>query len=403
MRVLQDALESALENVPEQILDALLAKKLTEQKLQLTDKEIVRLRQAILASPSDTPTVKSWRPRSRQSVSIRITGDEVDQAAGRLTERLPDIIEDVATQSAERILGTLDRRWPTQRRHEANAQRSFETRLRKRWGSGFQHLQMMLVIARGLGEGLNAELRRPGFPEPHKMDILTRLHARGCQVTNEVIVLLKSGFADGAMARWRTLHEIATIALFISVHDDELAERYSLHNVVESRRARRDYFACQERLGYEPMTASELHELDATYEALLQKYGQPFGEEYGWAAEVLRKKRPSFRDIECAAGIDHLRAHYRLASHNVHANPKGVFFKLGLLEEDNVLLAGPSNTGLSEPGQCAAISLLQVSAPIVTIHPTLDGVVALRMLQTIVDRTCDAFHKSRQQSADDSA
>jgi hypothetical protein len=45
---------------------------------------------------------------------------------------------------------------------------------------------------------------------------------------------------------------------------------------------------------------------------------------------------PTFKDIERAAGIDHLRAHYRMASHNVHANPKGVFFKLGMLEESQV-------------------------------------------------------------------
>ena len=45
--------------------------------------------------------------------------------------------------------------------------------------------------------------------------VLWRLHARSCQITMEILALLKSGFADGAHARWRTLHEIAVTALFI--------------------------------------------------------------------------------------------------------------------------------------------------------------------------------------------
>jgi hypothetical protein len=42
-------------------------------------------------------------------------------------------------------------------------------------------------------------------------------------------------------------------------------------------------------------------------------------------------------------------------------NPEGVFFKLGLIGESEVLLAGPSNAGLTDPGHASALSLMQIS------------------------------------------
>ena len=79
-----------------------------------------------------------------------------------------------------------------------------------------------------------------------------------------------------------------------------------------------------------------------------------------------------------------------MASHNVHANPKGVFFKLGMLAESQVLLAGPSNAGLADPGHGAALSLSRVTAALVGLQqpPTLDNLdnnVALLMMVQLGD------------------
>ncbi len=72
-------------------------------------------------------------------------------------------------------------------------------------------------------------------------DVVIRLHARACQIASEVLKLLKSGFADGAHARWRSLHEVAVVALFIHKHGNDVAEKYLLHDVVESYRAATQY------------------------------------------------------------------------------------------------------------------------------------------------------------------
>jgi len=140
------------------------------------------------------------------------------------------------------------------------------------------------------------------------------------------------------------------------------------------------------------------------YDAVIARFGPEFGKgDYGWAGHHLGKAKPTFKDIERAAGIDHLRAHYRMASHNVHANPKGVFFKLGMLTESQVLLAGPSNAGLCEPGQCAALSLAQVSAALGRLQSTLDNNVALQMIVQLVAEVAEAFGQAHERLAADEA
>lgn len=85
-----------------------------------------------------------------------------------------------------------------------------------------------------------------------------------------------------------------------------------------------------------------------------------------------------------------------MASHNVHANPKGVFFKLGLLEESDILLAGPSNAGLSDPGQSAAIALLQVTTTLCVLNPDIDSIVGQKILARLTDEACQLFASAHE-------
>src|SRR5260370_32451533 len=93
--------------------------------------------------------------------------------------------------------------------------------------------------------------------KPHLKTLLIRVLVRGCQVTDEIICLLENGFADGAMARWRTLHEIAVVAVVLSHHGEDIAARYVDHQAVESMRSMRKYISCCEELGYTPLSDRE--------------------------------------------------------------------------------------------------------------------------------------------------
>jgi len=50
----------------------------------------------------------------------------------------------------------------------------------------------------------------------YQFEALVRLQAGAARVAGEIYALLLSGYASGAHARWRTLHEIAVTALFIA-------------------------------------------------------------------------------------------------------------------------------------------------------------------------------------------
>ena len=181
------------------------------------------------------------------------------------------------------------------------------------------------------------------------------------------------------MARWRTLHEVAVVTSFIARHGEDLAERYVLHEAVEANRAAAEYQKCGPRLGYAPFEDNELRVLQSSCDAVMARFGTDFKGQYGWAAHHLKIPKPTFADIERSVGNGYLRAHYRMASHNVHANPKGVFFKLGILGESQVLLSGPSNAGLADPGDRTAWSLAHISATIATLEPSLHNGMVLQV------------------------
>jgi hypothetical protein len=219
---------------------------------------------------------------------------------------------------------------------------------------------------------------------------LAHLHARGCQVSNEILTLLKGGFADGANARWRTLHELNIVAMFLAKHGEEAARRFVTHAKVESYRQSVVYQKHHETLGFEAPDPGELKRIEQDYGDAVAEFGRDFGKEYGWAAPALGKQRPSFRGIEENVQQDHYRPLYKSACVNVHASPKRIGFSLGWVGL-NVLPAGPSNMGLADPGMGTAISLSQLTNSLLVQHATIERICTMRALQALVERSKTAF------------
>lgn len=404
---LQKALEEALAGAPYEFAAETVAEKLAAAGGELTALERKQLVSYLKTGAGGSSRFERSVSPDDEDVRIEITEADIEVIHDRfdefLSQKLPDLVNSMSEDLADRILLTLHRGWEKESRRQQRERRGFEKRLDRRWGKPIGLLRMLLTVAREFGEMVNTSLRsNPDYASSCLVDVLLRLHARACQVADEIVCLLAAGFSDGAMARWRTLHEIAVVAYFLKEHGEAAARRYIDHEVIESSRAARDYDECRERLGYEPMSESELEEIHQAHEKAVSQYGHAFDSPYGWAADALGLRKPTLRDIERVAGIDHLRAHYRLASHNVHANPKGVFFKLGLLDEADVLLAGPSNAGLADPGHGAAISLSQVSVALGLIEPTLDSIVSLRILSRLTVEVGEAFREAHQQLERDS-
>ena len=284
----------------------------------------------------------------------------------------------------------------SQRRREG-----FEKRLRKHWAEPLHLLELLVELAHELVDDVIAD-REPLEQDPrdYTFDALVAIQARGCQMSRAILELLRSGFADDAHARWRSLHELAAISSFISKHrEEDVAERYLRHEIFQQRRLALAYKKHEIRANLEPLPRVQLDELLELYESLLARFGKSFGSEYGWAASALGSKKTTLANIEADVELDHYRPDYQMASNNVHGNSHAAFFKLGLGEIDStVLLAGPSKLGLAEAGEAVALSLTQMTAAVCDAYPTVNRLVGVTALNLLQQETGEAFLRAHEEA-----
>ncbi len=321
----------------------------------------------------------------------------------KLVDRMPKAILGIVSSSADLILQALNRDAPSMLKQRRSEMSKFEKRNQKRWKPAFDLLEEFLVIAYEVGADFNDAVRKQASRRSdHVFDVLVRLHARSCQVGFEILLLVKSGFADAAHARWRTLHENAVVAFVIAKHGQDIAERYSLHEVVESYKAMCEYQTYCSSLHVEPFSEQEIKKAKEARDTLVQRFGTSFNGQYGWAAITLGKDRVLFSQLEDEAGLAHLRPYYRMASHNVHANVKGAKFKLGMAPHtEPLLLAGPTNYGFTDPAHGAAISLMQVTTALLLTRPNVDRLVMIKILENLEAKIGDEFLRIQRKLEDE--
>lgn len=340
-----------------------------------------------------------WEDGSGEELAIAFTEVDtkrLDELMQDFVGSLPDLVSQTSSGAAKSILKALKRDWPKQAKHEREFCEGFRQRLEARWGKGFDGLRMLLAMCREMGAEIFAREKRSHSRKNQTLRaILLRLHTRACQVTAEIIALMENGFADGAMARWRTLYEIGVVATVISDGGDALAQRYIAHEAVESKFAVDEYDRCYQALGFKPMSLKERRRVERAFDEAVKVYGPEFGKPYGWAAQHLRLKRVTFRDLEDAAQRSAMRSYYKMASYNVHADAKGIFHRLGVLGDPSMVIAGASDAGFVEPGQNAAIALVQITALLFRDRlSNLDVMIQVQLLIMVRDEIPEALEKA---------
>jgi hypothetical protein len=338
-------------------------------------------------------------------IAEAVTKWDYEPTQDELVERLSELVPEFMESAAATFLTEIKKDAKGNLKRQRKKLQGFERRLAKHWGKPLHLLELTIEIAQETGEGVAEEVASGEVSiEEHTFKALRAIHARACQMSRAILVLLRSGFADDAHARWRSLHELAVVANFIAEHGEEVAERYLLHEVVQQRKLARAYKEHEVRAKLEPLTQAEMDVLDEQCEKLVTRFGKSFTEEYGWAACALKNKQSSLAEIERATELDHFRPYYRMASDNVHANSHGAFYKLGMFSpEVDILLAGPSNLGLADPGHGTALSLTQITATLVSTASTLDSLTELTVLMRLEEETGTAFleaHKDAEAIAE---
>jgi Family of unknown function (DUF5677) len=397
MSTLQEALENALDDAPNQAAVQIVTKRCQEKGVKLSARQRELFLERLRAG-EDTFRVG-------EGLTVMLADDDavaVEECIAAFGDKLPQLTREIGEALSGSILETFRGQWADHSQQLDRERRGFVRRLDARWGQPLSLLRMVLAISQEFGNMTSEEISKRGEDAALRLLVLARLHARACQVCDEIICLLASGFADGAMARWRTLHEISVVALFIREHGETTARRYVDHALIETYKAALTYRRYSDRLGYAPMAEEDFEATRRARDEVAARYESRFIKgDYGWAGAALDIEQPNLANIEESVNMDHLRPYFKLACQNVHAGSKGSIDRLGLPSGSSVLLAGPSNAGLSDPGQNAAISLYRSSVALGLLEPTFDSLVGLRILETLTDDICQAFHAAATQMKED--
>lgn len=296
-----------------------------------------------------------------------IMNEFTNQELNQYFNEHPGLIDKVAAKIKMR----LDSEAEAFLKDEYRQATTFQQNLLKTWKAPMVRLDAMIACT----SEILAEKVNQSDTNQQQFNIANKLYARAIHIAKEISHLLKGGFADGAMARWRSLHETTVITSLLATNDEMLTLRFIDYQAVERLKAAKTYIEHQEFLDFERISPLQLSEYEAEVACLCQKYGNNFKKEYGWASEKFpQHKRITFKDIEESVNLRFLRIHYNFSSKNVHSGIDSIGYQLGIsMSNANVLLAGPSNEGLVDPLQCTSLSLCYMTNAIITLNPDISS------------------------------
>jgi Family of unknown function (DUF5677) len=284
---------------------------------------------------------------------------EEELKAGSNSENYEDVLN-IASEKLYDLIVTkeVDYVHRLNKENEAFVERNYD-----RWTSGFQKLQMLNQVSLEAGMEFQKQfLQYPAYVTDPLLGVLMRQHTNACRITGEIIWLLKGGYADGALARWRTLFEISVTCLVIRKCGCDAAVDYIKHGKIKDVEGMQEYQKTASEMNLKPYADDEL-------EAAIRLKETLSGSEdsYNWARKYIGSgKLEKLREY---AGLGKWSHKYKVASKNVHADFSEMLSLFAMSEaKQDLLLAGPSNSGLVEPAHVTAITLCQITWAFLTAH-----------------------------------
>jgi hypothetical protein len=293
----------------------------------------------------------------------------------------------------------LEASQPSQLSDLYSSEKGFLERNYQRWKEGFDRLQLFRLCCIEAGQEFQEEfLKYPQFINDPLLGVLMRLHAHACRITGEIIASLTNGYADGALSRWRTLHEMAVTALLLQKYGKPAAEDYIRYGLIQSVNGMEGYQETAAAMRRQPYSPEELEEAKQLREAILDDYGQDFLSRNGWARKYVGGSR--FDKLQKAVGLDKWRNDYAIASRDIHTDYRDMQSLYAMSEaKQEVLLCGQSNSGMVEPAHCTAIALLQITATFILTYVNdescpidhTDSVIYAKLLERLEGEIGDTF------------
>lgn len=209
----------------------------------------------------------------------------------------------------EKFYGSLEKSAKRELCKEAFATARFRRRNISRWRKGFFALDLLVSVSREAGEAFQQEfLSHEEYAGDILLGVLMRIHARACRVTSEIVVLMKSGYADGSMSRWRSLYELGLAALAIKQIGRDAALDYYISGKVKDLEGMQEFQKCAEHMKYEPYTEEEIQQVSGAVRKLLNSVGrreEDYNGDFGWLRPHIGSgKRAKVEEFwDCLTGV----------------------------------------------------------------------------------------------------
>lgn len=282
-------------------------------------------------------------------------------------------------------------------------QRDYKTEcvavLYERWKEPLDLLECLIRVSLESIDEHRIKTAKKGILNDIKFEAIIKIHARAVQISNEILILLNAGYADGANARWRSLHELAVISIFLLKNDEEVSRRYLEHETVMRLKNAKDYQKFCDKIGYEPLEKEfydklkekenrlccKYDEEDSKYDEKIKKNGKKnYRRDWGWIPSSILKNK-NFRGLEEHIKLDKWHPYYNFSSATIHGGSRGLY-RLGLSNDlqNKVLMVGASNYGLADPLQNTAISLSQISTCILSIRSDFESLIQIKIMHEFV-------------------
>lgn len=313
---------------------------------------------------------------------------------------------------ADPIYQALLKEGPTMVEEERLIAQEFESRLQLRWLPAFYDLSSVIKIAEETaGDIIDDYMSKQVKVEDDKyfvsliFDVLMKLYSKSIILSKEIRALLKAGFADGAMSRWRSLHEcnVYFTILTLNYTDKEftgnIVHKFFDYSIVEKYQELKSY-----RVGDSEFDLNEIQSesIKKDYDEVLRKHGDNFKHPYSWAKSIFPNKRKIFfSDLEKKAKIDRLAIYYKQANYQIHASPTGLYNSLGNIQDERAkqygYILGPSNYGLSIPGQLTLITLSQISTSLLLLDINMDKLIRASIFQKYINDATIKFDEIQRE------
>ena len=266
-----------------------------------------------------------------------------------------------------------------------------QARIGDRWDDAFDLYELFRTSCFALAQRAWAPQEASTRTDLERRIAVRLLFVRAYVTAGEILALIRAGFGEGAVARWRTMHEVEVLATLLAAAEDDTVRRYGDYLAYEMWRTLETYERHHEELGWEPLPAEEMAEITERGEDVRREYrGRLARSSYEWARRELADGLPELSDDATAVDLRHLEEHvgltahralYQLASDAVHAGWKAARGYELLLEPDELSVGW------------------ETQATLTSLKSTLDAFLVLHEL-AVSDEVSDAFEELYQRAQD---